>query len=173
MKVSVGSVLLGAALVTLGLTCASAQTWKKYTSTADGFEVDFSGDVAVAPTQADAATAQNMVRSTNYLQDGGSFAYIVGASLLKVDVNFDKGVHDSFGAVKCQTTSADLTLQFPQGRGRELDGTACLDGSVTVDARYFTVGKWFYQVAALFQTQGGDAAAARHFIESFKVTGAQ
>jgi hypothetical protein len=30
-------------------------------------------------------------------------------------------------------------------------------------------GKWFYQVIAVFKKNGGDAAAARRFVQSFKL----
>jgi hypothetical protein len=38
-----------------------------------------------------------------------------------------------------------------------------------VEARYFTTGKWFYQVIALFKRDSGFDQGARRFVESFKM----
>ena len=111
------------------------------------------------------------MRSTNYQQDGGDNVYTVGASLLLVDVNFDNGVKQSFAALKCKITTSDKPLIFAAGRAREVRGTDCHDGNFRVEARYFTTGKWFYQVVALFKKDGGYSQGARHFVESFKVIG--
>ena len=147
---------------------AHAQTWKTHRYAADGFEVKFSGEVKVVPTQIDTDTKTRVVRSTDYQQDGGTYAFIVGASLLVVDVNFENGAKQSFAALKCKTTTRDVALAFAGGRGREVHGTDCTDGSFRAHVRYFTRGKWFYQIIALFKTDGGHDAAARTFVESFK-----
>jgi hypothetical protein len=147
---------------------ADAATWKKYSNTVDGFEVEFSGAVKVTPTEIDAETAKKLVRSTNYLQDEGSYAYIVGATLLKGEVNFDAGVKASMGKFECKTMTSDTPLNFTGGRAREVRGTDCVNGT-RAECRYFTKGKWFYQVISLFKQDGGDVAAARYFLQSFKV----
>src|SRR5438128_2733078 len=121
-------------------------TWKKYGYPADGFEVEFSGEVSVKPTPVSAETQKQIVRATAYLQDGGGYAYIVNASLHKGAVNFDSGIKGSFDALKCKTAPSDKVLSFPSGRGRELSGDECGDGTMRAEARYFTTGKWFYQV---------------------------
>lgn len=148
-----------------------AQTWKKHTYATDGFQVEFSGDVTISPTAVDAETKKKIVRATSYLEDGGEYSYIVAASLQLVDVNFENGVKRSFAAIKCATTTADTPLTFAAGRARELRGTKCHDGTFRVDARYFTVGKRFYQAMAIHPINGSHAANARRFIESFKVIG--
>jgi len=150
-------------------TGAHAQTWKKHRYATDGFEVTFSGDVKVTPTQIDAETKKRVVRATDYQQDGGDVVYIVGASLVVVEVKFDNGVKQSFAALKCKTTTRDTALALCAGRGREVHGTECHDGNFRVEARYYTRGKWFYQVIALFKKGGGHERGARTFVESFKV----
>src|SRR5947208_762585 len=91
-----------AALIGLlaGQIGAHAQTWTKHRYVADGFEVEFSGDVMVVPTQLSDETLKKIVRSTDYQQDAGDYVYIVGASLLLVDVNFENGIKQSFASLK-------------------------------------------------------------------------
>lgn len=162
--------LLVAALVWLlaGQFGANAQTWKKHRYVTDGFEVEFSGDVKVVPTQLNADTLKKIVRSTDYQQDAGNYVYIVGASLLLVDVNFDNGVKQSFDSLKCKSRTRDALLAFKDGRAREVHGTDCHDGNFRVEARYFTRGKWFYQVISLFKKDSGFDKGARRFVQSFK-----
>jgi len=148
-----------------------AQTWKKHTYATDGFQVEFSGDVKISPQTHDAETQKKIVRATDYLEEGGEYAHIVAASLQFVDVNFENGVKLSFAALKCATTTADTPLTFAAGRARELRGTNCHDGNFRVDARYFTVGRWFYQAMAIHPMSGSHVANARRFVESFKVIG--
>jgi hypothetical protein len=59
------------ALVLAGHGATQAQTWKKHTYATDGFEVEFSGDVRVMPTNLNEDTLKKIVRSTDYQQDGG------------------------------------------------------------------------------------------------------
>ena len=58
---------------------ASALEWKKHHYLVDNFEVEFSGPVQV--TARSIGARQRIVRSTLYLQDGGSYAYSVDAQL--------------------------------------------------------------------------------------------
>jgi hypothetical protein len=155
--------------VLAGHGAAQAQTWKKHTYATDGFEVEFSGDVRVMPTNLNEDTLKKIVRSTDYQQDGGEFVFVVGASLLLVDVNFENGIKQSFAALKCKTTNSDAAVAFAGGRGREVLGTDCFDGNYRAETRYFTKGKWFYQVIALFKKDAGIDQSARRFVESFKV----
>ncbi len=161
--------LLGAAAwLLVGHAGAQAQTWKTHRYAADGFEVKFSGDVKVVATQIDAETQKKVVRSTDYQQDGGAYAFIVGASLLAVAVNFENGTKQSYDALKCKTKTRDVALAFARGRAREIHGTDCHDGTYRAETRYFTRGQWFYQVIALFKKDSGHDAPARTFVESFK-----
>jgi len=163
--------LLAGALVCLlaGQSGAYAQTWTKHRYVTDGFEVEFSGDVKVVPTQLSADVLAKLVRSTNYQQDAGEYVYIVGATLLVVDVNFENGVKQSFDALKCKSKTRDSTLDFPGGRAREIFATDCHDGNYQVEARYYTKGKWFYQVIGLFRKASGYDEGIRRFVTSFKV----
>ncbi len=149
---------------------ADAATWKKYNYPADGFEVEFSGTVKVAQTEMTAETAKKVVRSTDYMQEDGSYVYIIGASLVKDQVNFDNGVKSSFEALKCKTTTSDTPLNLAGGRARELRGADCMDDNMRAEARYFTTEKWFYQVIFIIK-KDGDLADARRFLQSFKLTG--
>jgi hypothetical protein len=170
-RIMMRTCILGAVAVWLVASQAADAAWKKYSYPADGFEVEFSGEISVKPTPVSAETQKQISRSTAYLQDGGDYAYIVNASLHKGAVNFESGIKASFGALKCKTTGSDRPLSFPSGRGRELSGDECGDGNMRAEARYFTTGKWFYQVLYVIRRDGGDPEIARHFLNSFKPIG--
>jgi hypothetical protein len=159
------------ALLLAGIATVQAQGWTKYAYDGDGFEVEFSGKVDISPTAVDAETQSRIYRATNYLQEGGDYAFIVAASLQRVPVNFDNGVAQSIGALKCKSIYRDVALPFAPGRARELRATSCVDGRFRADARYYTQGSWFYQVLALHPIDGKRDADARRFVESFRVTG--
>lgn len=142
--------------------------WKKHTFPDDRFEVEFSGPIRSEPVKLDPATRKKVTRSMQHLQDGGSFVFIVGAQQNVDTVNFDAGVQGSFGALKCQSGLTDGPVTLTGGRGRELKGTDCFDGSMRAEARYFEVGKWFYQLISIFPKDGVEEPAARRFLESFK-----
>jgi hypothetical protein len=92
------SLLLLSAFVGLlgsGLS-ASAEEWKSQSYPDDGFQVEFSGPVAVTETAMSEQTKSRIVRATNYLQEGGASAYFVAAMLMKESVNFDGGSADAF-----------------------------------------------------------------------------
>jgi len=153
-----------------GVIDAHAQSWKKHRYVTDGFEVEFSGDVQVKPTTLSAETKKKVVRATDYMQDAGTFVYAVAASLNKEGVNFDGGATASFAALKCKTTTGDTPMTLPgAGRGREFRGVDCHDGTMRAESRYYTTGKWFYQVITLFKKDGGGEKAARYFLLSFKL----
>lgn len=136
---------------------------------ADGFEVEFSGHVEVAQTEITPDSAKRLVRATNYLRQGGDFAYMVNATIARGTVNFSQASRSSFQALKCRSIVSDTALPFPAGQARELRGTDCHDGTARAEARYFTAGRRFYQVFFLIKQDGGDLQAARRFLESFKV----
>lgn len=159
----------GAAALVLALTSLTAlsQNWRRMDYSADGFSVEFSGEVKVSPTPVGDESKERIVRSTDYLQDDGDSAYIVGATLARYSVEFNKGVEASYGALKCKSTLNDTPLNFARGLARDISGTDCGDdGSLRVEARYYAVDKWFYQVLAIF-SRGGDQQAARRFVNSF------
>lgn len=166
--------LLFSALVLLlaseAVTYAETVTWRKQTYATDGFEVEFSGAVKVTPTKLNAETAKKIVRSTDYLQDGGSRAYIVSASIVKGELNFDEGVKGNRDSLKCKKTTSDTPLNLAGGRGREVRGEGCVDGTIVAEGRYFVKGKAFYQVVFLI-TDASDLESGRHFLRSFKIIG--
>lgn len=159
---------LGRIAITMALcsTTAQAQTWTTFKSTADRFEVEFSGNVTTSPTPLGDEAMKRTERSTNY-EAGDDPAFAINATLAKFSINFAGGVHDSFASLKCKTTTNDQSLPFPQGQARTLSGEGCVDGEHSALVRYFVVDKWFYQVIALFRPS--DEATARHFVESFNV----
>jgi hypothetical protein len=151
-----------------GTIDAHAQSWKKHRYVTDGFEIEFSGEVKGTPTPLNPETQKKVVRAMQYMQDGGDYVYAVAFSLNKEGVNFEEGPKASFAALKCKTTIGDTPLPLPGGRGREIRGVDCHDGTMRAECRYYTTGKWFYQVITLFKKDGGDEKAARYFLQSFK-----
>lgn len=146
---------------------AIAQTWRKHEYKADGFSVEFAGEVKITPTEVSPDSRDRIERSTNYLHDSGSSAFIVGATLAKYSVEFEKGVAASFTSLQCKSKMSDTMLNFPRGKAQELSGTDCTaDGSLAVEARYFQSGKWFYQVLAIYP-KGANKEMARRFVTSF------
>lgn len=152
-----------------GALDAHAQSWKKHRYVADGFEIEFSGKVQATPVQLSPENKNKIVRTKQYMQDSGDFVYAVAYSLNKEGVNFEKGYKASFDSFKCKATISDTPLTLTGGRGRELRGTDCHDGTFRVENRYYTTGNWFYIVIATFKKDGGDEKAARHFLQSFKL----
>ena len=75
----------------------------------------------------------------------------------------------NFARLKCKATSPETPISIPAGRARELRGTDCLDTGSSAEARFYANGMWFYQVIAVSKKEGGDAAAARQFVQSFKL----
>lgn len=148
---------------------ASGQGWRRVEYPADGFSVEFSGEVQVSPTTVDEDSKDKIQRSTDYLQDNDRSAFIVAATLVRYSVDFGSGVEASYGTLKCKITLSDKEIDFAPGAGRAISGHDCgEDGSLSVEARYFTTGKWFYQVLAIF-SKGDDDADALRFVESFSL----
>ena len=152
-------------------SAAFAETWTKNVYETDGFEVEFSGGIQTTPIEMNAETRANTVRSTSYMQNAGDSVYFVGATLVRSEVLFDAGSSASFAAYKCKVTILDSALAFGKGRARRIQGTNCGGGTYTAYTRYFTTGKWFYQIGALFKQDSGLDEAARHFVTSFNVIG--
>jgi hypothetical protein len=143
---------------------AYAQSWNKFQSTPDGFEVDAPGKLEVTSDKAD----QNLVRSTEYSADVTGLSAVISATLAKVDFNLAGAVKGSFPAFKCKTTASDQNVPISGGHARELHGDDCVEQSSVV-ARYYTVGKWLYQVIAIYKPE--KQADAARFVESFKLLG--
>jgi hypothetical protein len=147
---------------------ASAEEWKQQSYPDDGFQVEFSGPVAVTETAMSEDTKSRIVRATNYLQESGGAAYFVAAMLMKIGVTFDGGSADSFLASRCETRKEVPVTLAGAEKGIEMVGTNCLGNGSHFEQRFFQRGKWFYQVTAIYGA-GGDAEAARHFLNSFKL----
>jgi hypothetical protein len=144
-----------------------SQSWKKHRYAADGFEVEFSGDVKIAPAELSAEAKKTIVRSTQYIQGNAAVAYILSATLYANAPDLDVVAKRGFGALNCKTTIGDNPLSLSGGRGREFRGADCNEGA-RAETRYFQTGKWLYQVLALYKKDGGDEKAARYFVQSFK-----
>ena len=152
----------GAILLIACSGAAHAQTWSKFQSTADGFEIDAPGKVETEAEKPD----ERLVRSTQYTVEGDGLIVAVSATLAKVDPNLAGGVNGSFPNFKCETKASDQNLEVSGGQARELRGDGCVEGRSVV-ARYYVIGKWFYQVFALYSSQR--KADAARFMASFKL----
>jgi hypothetical protein len=151
---------------------ANAQQWNwtEHTYPEDGFRAEFNAPVKIERMRLKGDGADRVVRGTKYMLDEGERLYIVAASLNKDEVNFEKGAHEGFAGLQCGMTLSDKSFDAPWGTGRELSGRHCFDGSYRAEARYHRSGRWFYQVIALYKEADGDAASARYFLQSFRVT---
>jgi hypothetical protein len=171
MRSRLGIFLLTAA-IGMSPAGAGAQDWKKHSYAKDGFEVDFSGPVKVFPIELDEKTRAIVVRSTNYMQELGDEAYIVGVMLYRESkVPFERVVKASFASFNCKDVSVNRPLESASGPAREMGATGCHDGTLSAQVRYYLVGDRFYQVIAVYKTQGDGAARASHFLRSFALTG--
>lgn len=160
------------ALVTHATT-AEAADWRKYEYANEGFSIEFSGNVAVKQTDLSADTLSKMVSSTSYVQDGGAtLAYVMAASRFKdeVEFNFDAGVKGTMDTYTCKVTESDTASTKGGKNTREVHASKCVDGTVRVGARFFMVGKWFYQVVYLIGPTES-LADAEHYLQSFKLIG--
>jgi hypothetical protein len=147
---------------------AVAEEWKQQSYPDDGFQVEFSGPVAVTETAMSDETKSRIVRATNYLQEGGAAAYFVAAMLMKESVNFDGGSEDAFLMSHCQAKKETPVTLAGAEKGLEIVGSNCLGNGSHFEQRFFQRGKWFYQVTAIYTADDG-AEAARHFLHSFKL----
>lgn len=155
-------------LATTFVASAQQWSWTEHAYPEDGFRAEFNGLVTVRPMKLGAQ--EQIVRGTQYLQEGETYLYLVGASLNKFGTNLDQGAEKSFAGLDCRRRIGDEPVDSPRGEGRELRGADCIDGSYEAEARYYRSGAWFYQVIALYKDAGGDAASARYFLHSFRVT---
>jgi|SRR6185295_14245542 len=154
------------------LPAAHAQewTWIEHAYPEDGFRAEFNAPVTVRSMRLKGEGSDQVVRGTRYVVDERKHVYLVAASLSKGGVNLDKGVQDSFAGLECGMVLSDAPFAAPWGTGRELRARHCVDGTYRAEVRYHRVGRWFYQVIALYKEAGGDEASARYFVDSFRVT---
>jgi hypothetical protein len=143
-----------------------AAEWTQHRYQADGFQVEFSGQISVKETEMSPETRKVVSRSAQYLQDGGPYAYIVTVGLFTNTPNFEGGVKSGNASGECKKLE-EKSVSIPGAdKGREFVGTGCKSGRWL--NRYFLKGKWFYQILAIWP-EDGDAESARHFVESFKL----
>lgn len=172
MRLNLACLMLAAA-IGMSPAGAGAQDWKKHSYAKDGFEVDFSGPVKIYPTELDEKTRVVVVQSTNYVQDLGDEAHIVGVTVYRGNVQFERLSKARFAAFNCKDVSANRPLESASGPAREMGAAGCHDGTLSIQARYYLVGDRFYQVIAVYKTQGDGGAGARatRFLQSFALTG--
>jgi hypothetical protein len=159
------------ALVGLPMVSASAFAedtktlkWTTQTYAQDQFRAEFPGPVKVVPDLTP-DSKKSFIRATYYMSRHGAAEYDVGATLYLGGVTFDEGVRHGFAIFKCKTTAVDHAIPFRGKQARELIGKDCADNIPMVIARYYEIGKYFYQVL----TTGGDQEAAERFVNSFEV----
>ena len=166
-----------AAVLLLMVSPASAQqrartgdteTWKKHTFAEDRFEVEFSGAFKSEPLALDVQTRRRVVRSVQHMQEAADLIFVVGAQQNTETVHLDAGARASFKAFRCKVMQPESEVPIDGGRGLEFKGSECFDGSMRAEARYYEIGKWFYQVIALFHKDTVTEATARRFLLSFK-----
>lgn len=161
--------LLSAALLFACASRADTDNWTSRTFAEDHFAIDFPGEFETKPISVDEKTKSQVVRATNYLRDDGERVFIVGVTHYTITPYFTNGVNASFGQFGCKVTVSDTPLLLENGSGREIRGDNCIDGGYRAETRYYTTGKSFYQVLAIFRKDGGFDGSARRFVESFKV----
>jgi hypothetical protein len=164
------ALVVGALLAIPFAATAQQWNWTEHAYPDDGFRIEFNGPVTIRRQKIDGDARSRMVRGTQYMQDGETYLYVVGASLNKFGTQLDAGAEKSFAGLDCRRRTGDRPLDAPWGQGRELRGADCVDGSYEAEARYYQAGAWFYQVIALYKDEGGDASLARYFLQSFRVT---
>lgn len=152
----------GAILLIACSAAAQAQTWSKFQSTADGFEIDAPGKVVTEVEKQD----PRIVRSTEYTVEADGLLITVSATLAKVDLNLAGAVNGSFPNFKCKTKAPGQNPPVPGNQSREVRGEGCVEQRSVV-ARYYVVGKWLYQVFALYNPD--KKADATRFLDSFKL----
>jgi hypothetical protein len=145
-----------------------AEEWKNHSYPNDGFQVEFSGPVSANETAMSDDTKTRVARATNYQQDSGDTTYLVAAMLMRNAVNFEGGAANTFLASRCETSKETPVTLAGAEKGREILGANCFGNGGHFEERFFQRGKWFYQVTAIYAADG-DAAAARHFLDSFKL----
>ncbi len=160
--------LFAIAGLALALTASPAAAgWQEHSYTIDKFAVDFSGDITVRPTNLDADTTARIDHSTTYIQDGGSFAYVVGATLTKGSFDFKSGSDGAMSVYKCATTGSDTFQPTADGEERLVHASTCESG-LKAAGRFIMKDKWFYQVMYLIPGTM-DSADAEHFLASFRL----
>ncbi len=142
---------------------AQAAPWHTVRHADDGFVVEFSDNVSGTPT-----TGSNY-RATQYVQDGGSYAYIVAATVYEVGVSidFDENVKRAMSVLNCSSIDSEVSPSSSADRNREIHGSKCNQG-VRAGVAFFLAGRRFYQVMYLIPNDS-DSSDAEHFLHSFKL----
>jgi len=151
-------------VVTAITTRRDAEKWKVHRYTADGFQVEFSGQVSVTETKASAET--HVARSTGYLQEGDTFVYIVRATLYTSPPNLESASNGGNAIGECKTIQEKTIAMAGADQSLEFDGGGCKFGRLLT--RYGLKGKWLYQILAILPDDA-DSEDARHFIETLRL----
>lgn len=155
---------MGLGCVVMSHVATQAQTWVKHKYPSEGFEISFYGAVMVTTLPA----IEGRVFAKSYVQTSGKYIYTVIASSTKEkDANFERGVNAGVDATGCKIESS-TDLKFLIGwKAREYRGKDC-KGGVSLEMRFFAIGKWFYVVQATYPQEPDREKSARRFVESFK-----
>ena len=130
--------------------------------------MEFSGEVKEIQTPLKPDAEDAVVRSTIYMQGNDTYAYIVGATLLKSGFDFPAGVDGTIARYKCTQFDGDVTATRNDGTlTRAIHSRHCADG-LQIGASFFYRGQWFYQVLTVIGP-GVDPADAEHFLNSFRL----
>ena len=147
---------------------ASGADWRRQTISPDGFSIEFSGDMKVIPTPLRSDTQDAVVRSTIYMQGNDSYAFIVGATLIKAGFDFPAGVDGTIARYKCTQIDSDLPGTLGDGTlTRVIHSHHCAEG-LQIGGSFFYRGQWFYQVLTVIGPDV-DPADAEHFLKSFRL----
>src|SRR5687767_12384251 len=84
---------------------AQQWSWTEHAYPEDGFRAEFNGPVTVQRMKLGAQ--EQIVRGTQYLQEGQTYLYVVGASLNKFGANLDEGAEKSFAGLECRRRIGD------------------------------------------------------------------
>ena len=156
------------AALALAFAPASAADWRRQTVSQDGFSVEFSGDVKEIQTPLKPDTQDAVIRSTIYMQGNDTYAFIVGATLLKAGFDFPAGVDGTIARYKCTQLDSDVPGTLGDGTlTRVVHSHHCADG-LQIGGSFFLRGQWFYQVLTIIGADV-DPGDAEHFLNSFRL----
>jgi hypothetical protein len=145
----------------------SAAQWQTNRYEKDGFSADFPGDIAV-DTSADASAP--VARTTNYIWDGGSGAYMVVVTRFRdgFTFDFDAGVNRGMSVYDCKSIESDVTRGGQGDKTREIRASSCHGGTLRYGGKFLMKGQWFYQ-AFYLAGPGSNTADAERFLTSFRL----
>lgn len=168
MRNWLGSILCLVAMLAAIPGAAAAQTWKKHSFPADGFEVDFSGAIDGGRedlTMQSSGQILNEARFTQNLQTGGYSVWVT--TLAEPNPNWEEAANAAFAAIGCAKLVDNRVVEVSGTRVLHMSGVGCVKGVLSVTGRFAHVGNRIYQLIAIFPPTGPETEDARRFIESF------